>query len=69
VANDRIYLKCKECGQLMLLFKYWGTDGLALYSVTEKRMTEIEQWATEHLHDRVGSVSLDGDPGFTLETE
>ena len=24
MANDRIYLRCKECGSYILMAKYWG---------------------------------------------
>jgi len=69
MANDRIYLKCKECGQLKLLFTYWP-DGVSLWSsLSEEKIIELEEWVNTHLHSKMGRFSLEGDPGFTLETE
>jgi hypothetical protein len=62
MANDRIYLTCKTCGERKMLVKYYP-------SLSGSLGTNLEEWLYEHLHHGNFGMFLDGDPGFTLITE
>ncbi len=59
MANDRLMLKCDECGDTFTLAKYWGGGELqapaALSCEGQKQAAEpFDAWATRHLRDCLG---------------
>lgn len=84
MANDRIYLRCKGCGELLLLAKFWGGGeiGPIFQSLGkappggdiapgDERLDAAHEWLTKHLCEcREGfGMGLDEDPGFTVVVE
>lgn len=77
MSNDRLWIKCKNCGERTLLAKFWpGRWNVYTgknYDPAE-RMTELEAWMNCHtLCDPQSSkhfaMDLGGDPLFVLETD
>ncbi len=67
MANDRIYLVCNVCHGFRTLYKYHPGGGSVWSESTS--LNTLSRFMNLHLHDRLHIQSLDGDPGFFLETE
>lgn len=68
MANDRIYLKCKKCGMNQMLYKVWASPDESYLGDADK----IEAFIGTHIYDCQGRCyggTLQGDPGFVLESE
>jgi len=65
MANDRIYLRCKGCGNQYLLLKYYPCNSYIW------RPEEIQEWMDQHIADcnELGMGDLGGNPCFDLITE
>lgn len=66
MANDRIIIKCRHCGETLTLAKYYPTLGSGVhmpYTVTA--------WMDEHMRcsPHFGETDLNGDRCFDLFTE
>ena len=76
MANDRVLIKCKGCGDTIVLLKMYPgniyTPGFTPRGEGYGWLFEFNHWAEDHLcHcQEIGWGSdLGGDPGFVLETE
>ena len=63
MADDRVYIRCKACGDKTTLMKFFSMSGMAAKDITS--------WIRDHgtHHPRTFYATLDGDPGFELFTE
>lgn len=83
MANDRVFIRCKGCGERRLFFAFWagGTAGPVfqrtgapldpMQAQTVPDFDGAQQWVWQHLQecgDAFG-MSLNGDPRFELVTE
>ncbi len=80
MANDRLYLVCKSCGERQMLFKFYpcnndccdnGFPQLRGYAADEKR---LDDFMVKHIYssdcgNRHHKQSLDGNTVFDLKTE
>lgn len=67
MANDRILIKCRHCGEKRTLAKYYPSN----YGVWGNQVPEIVKFIDTHMacSPNIGSMSLNGDRCFDLETE
>ena len=65
MANDRIYFKCRHCGETAMLAKYWPSSG----EVTSPDF--IGNWVAKHMGCSPNFYDMDlrGDRCFDLFTE
>lgn len=66
MANDRIYMKCRNCGKEKMLAKYYPTMGHGIAFPAE-----VICWIEEHImcSPHFGENDLHGDRCFDLFTE
>ena len=66
MANDRLILKCRNCGDTMTFAKYYPTLGHGIWS-PEK----LDTWVSQHMmcSPRFGGIDLGGDRCFDIHTE
>jgi len=66
MANDRVFIVCKSCGDVALLLKFYPGK-LAEWD----NKTPLVEWLDGHgkHHPRLQEGDLAGDPGFELFTE
>ena len=64
MANDRVYLACKACGETTLLFKYYPNGGSYFWE-------QDEEFLNKHLVEcgRGRTIHLEGNPRFVLVAE
>lgn len=65
MANDRIYMKCRGCGETKMLAKYYPSN----YGVWWPE--EVCKWIEDHMKHspNFGEMDLKGDRCFDLFTE
>lgn len=65
MANDRVFLRCKNCGAQKMLFAYW------VVYIKMWDANDIAAWLDEHIehHPRMYENDLGTDAGFELVTE
>lgn len=62
MANDRAYIRCKNCGEKHMLFKYYPT-------LTRYAPNDLVAWVDLHVWCIPTQNDLEGDPQFELSTE
>ena len=64
MADDRVFIKCKTCGDSRMLMKFFSITGM-------RAAAGIAEWIDGHsqCHPRLYDTTLKGDPGFALLTE
>ena len=68
MANDRIRIKCRKCGEEMTFAKYYPTLGHGIWS---SHIPYLEEFVSKHMEcsPYFGGDSLNGDRCFDLFTE
>lgn len=65
MANDRLYIKCEQCGAWTMFMKHFTG---ALYVHDRDKLVD---WLDSHggCHTNLYQTDLGGEPGFSLMTE
>lgn len=66
MANNRMYIKCRECGKRYMLAKYYPSTKWYCNGLTEKG---LDTWFEKHQHDHVGTFFDEGPTWFCLDYE
>jgi hypothetical protein len=69
MANDRIWIRCKLCGNGIPITKYYPSMTLGELNVSAARLHE---WLEIHLRERdssLGGPDLEGNPGLEFCTD
>jgi len=61
MANNRLYLKCKECGEMMAFAKYYPSEEAGWY----KNQNNLDEFFDKHHH----SLDKTGFGGYQYELE
>jgi hypothetical protein len=77
MANDRVYLKCKTCGEARLLYEFWGGGDvgepfpLGMTAGLEEPASAPGDFIQKHTRECRGAfgTSLEGESGFELFVE
>ncbi len=66
MANDRIYIKCKHCGEYFTLAKYYPSLGHGIWFPES-----LDAFIEDHMRHSpaFGKMDLEGDACFTLFAE
>lgn len=66
MANDRIFLKCRHCGDCTMLAKYYPTIGHGIWN-----HEKLDEWVDKHMQcsPHFGEIDLKGDRCFDLFSE
>ena len=66
MANDRIFFKCRGCGETKMLAKYYPTIGHGIWFPES-----VSEWVEKHMEcsPNFGGMDLKGDRCFDLFTE
>ena len=66
MANDRIFISCKHCGEQMTLAKYYPTIGHGIW-----HHESLDAFIKKHMEcsPAFGGMDLGGDVCFELSTE
>jgi hypothetical protein len=64
MANDRIWIVCKQCSEKKLLAKYYPT-----LSSDWPPGSDFSSWMYDHMHHGNNGMNLAGDSGFELKTD
>ena len=73
MANDRIYIVCKFCGESELFYKFYPfTYAKGALRGYIKDPVRLDAFVTKHIsfcHPNGSDTDLDGEPGFTFWCE
>lgn len=71
MANDRIYLVCKDCGDSVMLWKFYPFGGIISggYMGDAEKLSDFLRKHLQDCHPRAYSLHLGDNPGFVLLTE
>lgn len=74
MANNRVFLVCRECGEKKAIMKYypstkWTTQSMWHHQATLKRLASIEDWLEEHDHNPDLKGTMWGHEFFDLTFE
>lgn len=72
MANDRVMLKCKGCGERFCLLRYFPRGNPKHFLKPSWVIEDFAAWLDAHCegcHDGLRAWDLEGDPRFVTETE
>lgn len=69
MANDRIFLRCKYCGDRVFLFKYYPTPTRSYVPHEAARFDEFLHTHLWGCHPQGGQLHLADESGFDVVTE